>query len=102
MRLRAGGCQGLRLLACTIKCPSDHAICQMLDPENRRVSGTMERIIKDHKDAHDPQSRLTVSLAGISRADDGASLPVKVTTTWDLTLTNQAHSRPGDRALISA
>lgn len=72
--------------AFTIRCPSSHAICQIFDPDNQRLSGTMERVIKDHSDAADPQSRLTVSLAGISRADDGASLPVTVKTTWDLTL----------------
>ena len=72
----------------TIRCPSEHAICQIFDPDNRRLSGTMERVIQDHSDAHEPQSRLTVSLAGISRADDGASLPVTVTTSWDLTLTD--------------
>jgi len=70
----------------TIRCPSDHAICQIFDPENPRLSGTMERVIVNHEDAADPQSRLTTSLAGISRADTGASLPVTVTTTWDLEL----------------
>lgn len=72
--------------AFTIRCPSEHGICQIFDPDNPRLSGTIDRTIMDHKEAADPQSWLAVSPVGISRADDGTSLPVKVTTTWDLTL----------------
>jgi hypothetical protein len=72
--------------AFTIRCPSPYAICQLFDPDNRTLSGTFERTILNHEDAADPHSRLTTSLAGISRSDTGGSLPVKVTATWDLTL----------------
>jgi hypothetical protein len=70
----------------TIRCPSDHAICQLYDPDNRRVMGTMTRTIVNQMDAADPQSWLTTAPVGISRSDDGTSIPVTVTTTWDLTL----------------
>lgn len=69
-----------------IRCPSDHAICQLFDPDSRTLSGTMERTITDHMDAAEPQSWLSTGPVGISRSDDGTSIPVKVTTTWDLTL----------------
>ena len=70
----------------TIRCPSDFGICQMFDPDNMQLSGTAERTLMNHEDAADPHSWLEVSPVGISRADDGSSLPVKVKTTWDLTL----------------
>ena len=80
----------------TIRCPpnftqdaqSGNTIdCDLYDPErNPRLKGTMVRTIKDHVDAADPQSWLTVSPVGISRSDTGASIPVTIVTTWNFTL----------------
>ncbi|MGB5132156.1 MAG: hypothetical protein WBO00_06050 [Steroidobacteraceae bacterium] len=70
----------------TIRCPSDFGICQKFDPDSNHLSGTATRTLMNHEDAADPHSWLEVSPVGISRADDGSSLPVKVKTTWDLTL----------------
>lgn len=70
----------------TIRCPAPDTVCQLFDPNNARLSGTITRRIVDHMDAADPQSWLTTSPAGISRSDDGATIPVTVTTTWDLEL----------------
>lgn len=80
----------------TIRCPANFTQdvtggntidCDLYDPRNNpRLKGTMVRTIRNHEDAADPQSWLTVSPVGISRADDGSSIPVTVVTTWDFTL----------------
>jgi hypothetical protein len=80
----------------TIRCPANftqnpaggNAIdCDIFDPPRQpRLKGTMTRTIINHEDAADPQSWLSVSPVGNSRADDGTSLPVVVTTTWDFVL----------------
>ncbi len=72
----------------TISCPSSYGICQLYDPDNKRLSGSMTRTLVDHMDAADPQSWLTTAPVGISRSDDGTTIPVNVTTTWDLALEN--------------
>lgn len=60
--------------------------CDLFDPRHPRLKGTMKRTIKDHTDASDRQTWLSVSPVGISRSDDGSSIPVTIVTTWDLTL----------------
>jgi hypothetical protein len=78
----------------TIRCPAtftqnaDNAI--MCDPRQPRdqslAAGEMTRKIVDESDAAEPQSWLSVSPAGISRADDASFLPITVTTFWFLNL----------------
>ncbi len=70
----------------TIRCPSDFGICQKFDPDSKHLAGTATRTLISHEDAADRHSWLEVSEVGISRIDDGSQLPVKVKTTWDLTL----------------
>jgi len=80
----------------TIRCPSNFTQdaaggnlidCDIFDPPRQpRLKGTMTRTIMNHEDAADPQSWLSVSPVGNSRADDGSSIPVVVTTTWDFVL----------------
>ncbi len=72
----------------TIRCPTDFGICQAFDPDSKHLAGTVTRTLISHEDAADPYSWLEVSEVGISRIDDGSQLPVKVKTTWDLTLEN--------------
>ncbi len=80
----------------TIRCPSNFTQnpaggnsidCDLFDPPRQpRLKGTMTRTIINHEDAADPQSWLSVSPVGISRADDGTSIPVVITTAWDFVL----------------
>lgn len=70
----------------TIRCPSDDGICQFFDPENPTISGSTEETVVGASDATERRSWLNVSPVGTSRSDDGSPIPVKVKSTWDLTL----------------
>ena len=70
----------------TIRCPSNDTICQMFDPDNKTLAGTTEETVLGASDAAERRSWLNVSPVGTSRSDDGTPIPVKVTTTWDLSL----------------
>jgi hypothetical protein len=63
----------------------DCEIFDAKDPDLKLV-GTTSRTINNHEDAADPQTWLSTSLAGFSRADTGKMLPVIVTTTWNLNI----------------
>lgn len=76
----------------TIRCPGNFTVddgneidCDVDTSQQPPIlSGRIKRTILDHNDAGERQSWLTVSPVGISRADDGASLPVIVITEWRL------------------
>jgi len=77
----------------TIRCPADFTPdlvrgesidCDLYDPERFPfLKGTMTRVIINESDADKRQSWLRVSPVGNSRSDTGASLPIKIVTTWD-------------------
>lgn len=61
--------------------------CDLYDAVNwPRLKGKLTRVVTDHRAASDPQSWLATSPAGVSRADTGAQLPIRVVTEWDFVL----------------
>ena len=71
----------------TIRCPSAYALCQLAGSNNQHLVGALKRTILNAEDAAAPYSWLADSPAGIARSDNGKSLPIDVTVTWDLKLT---------------
>jgi hypothetical protein len=75
-----------------IRCPSNDGICRTFDNNSAGrggavlIDGTTVETIIGASDAAERRSWLNVSPVGTSRSDDGSPIPVKVKTTWTLTL----------------